>query len=172
MGRTWGEVRDRIQTASRKIWLEEPLELKKLRMGIIDSGAGTYGQYFSTLVFAEGDIRALGAYCAGGLAKCAALESITLQQLKDMVEIFLPVSANFLGYCGMKSVWGFTQDIMEVLPTIETKEQFRELLIAFARYALMLHIWVNNYFPWELGLFFPQRDKEYTKELLRLLQGE
>ncbi len=167
MAKNWKEVLKEIERETDKIWVDEPLEIKKLRLGVIDSGAGTYHQYFSTLVFVDGDIRALGCYCANGLARSADLKSTTLEQLKDQVSIFMPISAKFLGYCGLKSVWDFTQDVMECLPTIQTKDEFRSLLGALAIYFMRLHMWVHNFFPWELGVLFPQKDKNEFSQILK-----
>jgi hypothetical protein len=170
MAKAWQQVRDEIESATNTIWLEEPLEIKKLRMGLIDSKAGTYGQYFSTMVFVNGDIRALACYYAGGLARSAAIESISLESLKEQVQIFLPASAKFLGYCGLKSVWELTQDIIEALPSIKTKEEFKELLGSFNIYCGRLHIWTLNILPWELGMHYPQRDRQDLEEMLELVQ--
>jgi hypothetical protein len=172
MGKNWKEVLNKIEKETEKIWVEEPLEVKKLRMGIIDSGAGTYNQYFSTFVFVDGDIRALGCYCANGLARSADLKSTTLEQLKDQVSIFMPISAKFLGYCGLKSVWEFTQDVMEYLPMIQTKEEFGTLFGALSVYLMRLHMWVHNFFPWELGVFFPQKDKHELSNVLKMIDKD
>jgi hypothetical protein len=169
MVKTWQEVRQEIETETNQIWLEEPLEIKKLRMGLVDSKAGTYGQYFSTLVFVNGEIRALACYCAGGLARSAGLNSVSLEALKEQAEIFLPVSAKFLGYCGLESVWNFTQDIINALPTIRTKEEFRALFGSFNIYCGRLHIWTLNILPWELGMLYPQRDRDSLVEVFELL---
>jgi len=169
MKKTWKEVLKEIEGETNKIWVEEPLEIKKLRLGITDTGAGTYNQYFSTLVFVDGDIRALGCYCANGLARSADLESTTLEQLKDQVSIFMPISAKFLGYCGLKTVWRFTQDVMDCLPSVQTKDEFRTLFGALSMFIMRLHIWVHNFFPWELGILFPQRNKEELNSLLKMI---
>jgi hypothetical protein len=166
MKKAWKEVLKEVEEETNRIWLEEPLEIKNLRLGIIDTGAGTYNQYFSTLVFVDGDIRALGCYCANGLARSADLESTTLEQLKDQVSIFMPISAKFLGYCGLKTVWRFTQDVIDSLPSIETKDEFRTLLGALAIFLARLHIWVHNFFPWELGILFPMKEKSELSKLM------
>jgi len=168
--KNWKDVKEEIQEATQEIWLEEPIELKKLRLGIVDNEAGTYGQYFTTWVMVDGDLRSLAKLLVGGLAKATKLESLSLNQLKDLVGVFLPVGTPlFLGYCGLKSVERFTEEIRAVLPTIETRDQFRELFSTFSLYLIRMTVWLENFFPWELGYLFPQRDKKSAEELLSLI---
>ena len=48
---TWQELEALFQEKTKAIWLNEPEDLERLRNGIIDSGAGSYGQVFTTLLF-------------------------------------------------------------------------------------------------------------------------
>ena len=56
MAKHWKTLKQEIEAETQRIWLEEPLDLKKLRLGIIDNEAGSYGQYFTTWDFANGMI--------------------------------------------------------------------------------------------------------------------
>jgi hypothetical protein len=47
------QLKKEIDEEIQAIWLKEPDEVKKLGMGLIDSGAGSYGQYFTTYFLAD-----------------------------------------------------------------------------------------------------------------------
>lgn len=175
----WRTVRDRITKETRDIWLREPEDVKKLVEGVIDCRAGTYGQYFSTLVFADGEIRALGIYCAFGLVKAAQLEHFTLENLKAMARFLLDVAPGFLAYCGLKQVGRFTVEILEALDTVKTKEEFSDLIMAYMCYCNRVHMWMLLLFPWGVGSEFTYTTPEETyaktyaevKEIYRKVSG-
>ena len=48
-----------LRAETDRIWLDEPEEIRAMRLGIFTSDAGSYGQYFSNMVFVNGDMRAL-----------------------------------------------------------------------------------------------------------------
>ena len=48
-----------ILRRTEAIWLEEPRDLQRMVRGVVDSGAGAYGQCFTTLLFAQSEVRGL-----------------------------------------------------------------------------------------------------------------
>ena len=76
-----------------RIWLEEPLECKRLRQGIIPTGAGSGGQYFSTQVFALTYTLTLGEHLLFDLLKVANDSSISLDLPLTTKSDCLPWSA-------------------------------------------------------------------------------
>jgi len=164
----WREVRDKIDKETEAIQYTPPEEVLKIfHYGIIESEAGSYGQYFTTMVFTEGDCRALAFYNANNLLLVAEEESFTLEHLKVMARLYLPIGSEFLGYCGLKKVWEFAQDVLGALDTLKTKDEYKELLNAFNTYVAVLHGWIHHYFPWKLGELFPHKKR---KEILRMAE--
>lgn len=166
----WRELKAKIEEETRRSWAEEPVDSKKVRLGIIDSNVGSYGQYFSVLVFLNGDLRALGIYCLYGLTVAAEDPAFTLEQLKKMVGIFTFAAGEFCGCCGLTMLWEFVRQLNhnELLDTIKTKEEFRELLTALTAYANRMQHWVHTQFPWGLGVLFPKRKPKEIEELAKL----
>lgn len=164
MVRSIQEFKTEIESEIKKIWLEEPVELKKIRLGYIDSRAGSYGQYFSTYVFVDGEIRALGYLCYSTLLKMVDDPKFDLYHLKEVARGLLPVCAEFLGYCGLKKVWEFTKTFLEMIDTIDDRKDFKDLVRSLTLYANRLHGWVHFYFPWGLGVFFPLRSGKDMNE--------
>ena len=47
----WRGLKKYIETEIDRNWLEEPVEMKRLRHGIVTTGAGSFNQYLSTMMF-------------------------------------------------------------------------------------------------------------------------
>jgi hypothetical protein len=147
----------RIQAETEKVWVTAPPEIVEMHRGNIPSGAGSYAQYFSTLVFLNGETRPLG-YCAlNGLVRLSQSETLSLDALREMTPTFIRTSAEFLGYCGLEILWGFTQETLRVLPRVQTKSEYYALIGALALYANVLNTWNLQYFPWRHGSEYPAR---------------
>lgn len=145
----------RIRAETERIWISPPSEIVRLHAGDIASRAGSYDQYFSTLVFLNGETRPLG-YCAlNGLVKMCVNDGITLAALREMTPAFIRTPAEFLGYVGLDTLWQFTQDTLRLLPAIEDKAQYLALVGALALYANVLNTWNLQYFPWRHGAEYP-----------------
>lgn len=164
MVRVIQEFKTEIENEIKKIWLEEPVELKKIRLGYIDSQAGSYGQYFSTYVFVDGEIRALGYLGYSTLLKLVDDPKFDLYHLKEVARGLLPVCAEFLGYCGLKKVWEFTKTFLKMLDVIDDRKDLKDIVRLLTLYANRLHGWVHFYFPWGLGVFFPLRSGKDLNE--------
>jgi len=166
----WKRVRDKIGGETEKILYTPPDEVLKIfRYGIIDSQAGSYGQYFTTMVFAEGDCRALAFYNANNLLIVAEEKSFTLDHLKIMARLYLPLGSEFLGYCGLQKIWEFTQEVLGALDSVKSKEDYKELINALNTYVAVVHGWIHHYFPWNIGELFPQRKKAEILKMAELV---
>jgi hypothetical protein len=168
----WKAVRDKINGETDKIQYTPPEEVLKIfHYGIIDSEAGSYGQYFTTMIFAEGDCRALAFYNANNLLIVAEEESFSLEHLKIMARLYLPLGSEFLGYCGLKKIWEFTQDVLGALDSLKTKEDYKELINSLNTYVAVVHGWIHHYFPWNIGELFPQKKKSDILKMAELSKG-
>jgi len=168
----WQAVRDEIEAAIEKIRFAPPEDvLKMFHYGIIESRAGSYDQYFTTLVFAEGDCRALAYYNANNLLLVAEEDSFTLDHMRTMARLYLPVGSEFLGYCGLRDIWRLAQKVLGALDDLESKDEFKQLLDAFNSYVSVVHGWIHHYFPWNLGELFPQKSKREVMKLAELAAG-
>jgi hypothetical protein len=58
--------------------------------------------------------------------------------------------------------------IVEALPQLKTKDEYRELMGTYVRYINLLHYWSHCTFPWHIGLMFPYKSKEEIDEIHRL----
>lgn len=169
MKKTWRGLKEEIETETKRIWLEEPDELKKIRLGIYEPKAGAYGQYFTTWDFVNGMVRDLAMSPVTPILKLAEDPAFSLDHLKTMVPAFLLIYTEFLGYCGLKTLERFTNELIQVLDQLETKEDFIQLFSAYSMYCNKLQAWCIHYFPAGIGVLFPFKTREDVKELARLL---
>lgn len=163
------KLKQEIDVEIKRIWLEEPEEVKKLRLGVIDSGAGSYGQYFTTLVFVDGEVRALGYLVLSGIMKAIDDPEFDLAQIRRLSKMLVPVCSEFLGYCGLTKVWDFSQRFLEIVDLVESKGELKGLVRSLVLYVNRMHGWIHFYFPWGLGAQFRQKSKEEIEELRQLI---
>lgn len=168
-------VKEEIETLTQdvereieRIWLEEPEEIKKLRLGFIDSGAGSYGQYFTTFVFVDGEIRALGYLCYTGILNAINDPDFDLKQIQKMARIFIPVCSHFLGYCGLEKVWEFSQRFLDLTERAEKKDDLNKVVRTLVLYMNRMHGWIHFYLPWATGAHCRLKTKEETMDLKSL----
>jgi hypothetical protein len=164
------ELAAAIKKEVDKMWVEEPIENKRLRLGCLESKPGSYSQYFSTLVFADGETRALGYIVLSGCMKAVQSPKFDLERIREMIRILLPISTEYLGYSGYPKIREFGRTFLSILDEIDNKEDFEEILANFTLYANLFHGWIHLYFPWFLGEFFPLKTKDYFKEMMALLE--
>jgi hypothetical protein len=57
----------------------------------------------------------------------------------------------FLGYCGLNTLWDITKQVVAVLDEITAPEDFLALMSHMSTYINALGSWNLQLFPWELG---------------------
>ncbi len=158
-----------IDAEIKRIWLEEPEEIKKMSMGIIDSGAGSYGQYFTTLVFADGEVRALGYLCLTTILQTIDDPHFDMDHIRKLSKTLIPVCAEFLGYCGLTTLWEYNRRFLELVDKVDDRRELRGLVRSLILYVNRIHGWMHFRFPWGFGTQFRQKTKEHMKELGKLI---
>lgn len=167
------DVKRSIDEEVKRIWSEESDDITRLRMGICHGEAGSFGQYFSTLVFALTYTLALGEHVVYGLVKGADNENVPLEALKDLTKEHFVVGFRapmFVGYVLAPKAESFAEDIVAALDSVKTREEFKGLLGSYMTYQNILHWWLHVYFPWSLGGVFEQVDSDRVATLQRLVK--
>lgn len=146
-----------LEAETERIWLTEPDEIKAMRLGVYTSDAGSYGQYFSNLVFINGDMRALSTWITPAVVvRALDAEDFSLEQCKELFSWVNLVNVDFLAYCGFVTFGEFVHRIVAVFGEIDTKQELAALLNAWYAYANRLYLWVHHSFPWGLGTAYPK----------------
>ncbi|MFE4581516.1 cucumopine synthase-related protein [Streptomyces chartreusis] len=140
-----------IQDAISVMWTTPPDEVVKIHRGDIATRAGSYDQYYSTMVFVNGEERALGYNALGGLLKSCVNSQITLPALREITKNFVSIPAEFLEYCGLTTLGSFCSRAIELLDDLESKEEYATLFSALTVYGNIINGWNLHYFPWRHG---------------------
>lgn len=164
-----------IDRAVADIWSTEPVDITRLRNGITPMEAGSFDQYFSTMVFALIYTLTMGEHVVFGLVKEANAESIPVDSLRVITRSHFGEgfqSTQFIGYVLAPEAETFGKRIVEVLDDITTHEEFSRVLGSYLTYLNILHWWLHIYFPWFLGEQFPQVTKGTVAQLQVLTTTE
>lgn len=151
---------ERVYKEINKTFVTAPKELVDIFTGKEQKGVGPYNQYFSTLVFVNGEVRQLGYNALGGVLKVASDKKVDLQSIRSIVSPFCKVAAEFLGYVGLKKLHSFVEEAIVLSKEIDSREDMIELFKAVTTYTSQLHGWTLCYFPWEHGRYHKLDDKK------------
>lgn len=165
----WQELKAKIEAETKRIWLEEPDEMKIQRMGLLKNKAGSYGQYFGTWEFANGMMRDLSMYTMYPMLRLFIGGNFSLDQMKEMYTTILPVYTEYLRYSGYPTLSTFCRAYRSAMDSIETQEDFIALFKALLGYCNKLAAWAYHYAPWEMAVSFRQKDEGWVEEARRLL---
>lgn len=170
MGKTWRQVARKIEKETEKIWLKEPIEIAKLRMGIAEFDAGTFGQIFSVILNLNGETRSFAVRGCLHLLKNVDNPNVDLDSLKLMVRNFLPNNAETMYFLGIKKIKEFSKDVLDVLDQIQTKEEYRRLIGALYAYANRIVFWIHEITPHGFGVFYPKWDWKAAEKMKRTIE--
>jgi hypothetical protein len=156
----WREAKQLIEAQIDRVWLDEPLEIRKIRWGIIDSGAGSGGQSFSVLVHLEAYLMLMGADVFYRFLKVSQFPEIELETVVKMTREFVCGSFNvfeFLEDLGLTGMHELGQRYSDAMATLASKDEYVELTGAMMTYIVRMHRWIHFIFPWNLGVAFPHK---------------
>jgi len=156
----WREAKAIIEKEIDRVWFDEPVEIQKIRWGVIDSGAGSAEQSFSVLVHLEAYLMLVGADVMYRFLKIAGYDDIELPALNRLTREFLTGTFNvfeFMTDLGLTNMHETGQMYADSLDTLKTKQEYIELTGAMMTYVIRMHRWIHLIFPWNLGVAFPHR---------------
>lgn len=166
------ELKAKIKAETKRIWLQEPDELKIQRLGLLVNHAGSNGQYFGTWDFANGMMRDLSMYTMYPMLRLFVSGQFSLEQMKSMYVEVLPVYTEYLRYSGYPTLCAYCREFRAIMDTIETEEEFIELYKSLLMYCNKLAAWVYHYAPWEMMVSFKQKDLAWVNEAKRLIESQ
>lgn len=170
----WRQAKAIIEKEIDRVWFEEPIEVQKVRWGIIDSGSGTREQSFTVLVHLEAYLMLVGADVMYRFLKVSQYEDMQLATMNRLTREFLTGTFNvfeFMTDLGMTNMHEIGQMYSDALDTLETKEQYVELTGTMMTYVIRMHRWIHLIFPWNLGVAFPHRLPAEVQAFSRLVQA-
>lgn len=163
-----GALKEAVRQETERIWLHEPEEVRALRLGLVASGAGVYGQVFSVIVMLGGEARNLAIHGFSNLVSFAASGRFDLDQLRYLTRETLRVTAGVIGYFGLKRLGGLLGEFLACLDEIDDTETMKALLEEFFTLSNRYQMWLHQTFPWHLAVHFPRRSPQELEEALEL----
>ena len=174
MAKDWKELKAEIEKEMELVSdiTKEPQEIMKIRLGIITSDAGSYGQYFSVLVSLYTHICALGQQTLYTLLRAADEDAMGMDTLRIMTRLSLGMNSynttEFIAYLGIKNVYKFAAGILDVLDQLKTKEDYKELMTPYWLYSYDMRRYIP--FPYNLGLCaYRKRTPEEIRAMIKWL---
>ncbi len=168
---TWQTIKAEIDAEVEKTAVEpvqDVTEVFQYRMSKGGAGIPNDNQIFTTWVFGGGDVNYLADYC-GFLYDLSNKDEFTMPMLTKMMRFWVIQPSTFGHYCGLSKQYEFSQQINEVLDSLD-KDAFRALLDSYRAYLGNIYAWVYHYMPWGVGNAFPRKDEAYYKRALELLK--
>lgn len=149
--KNWKQAKSKVETTLDEIYLDMPLEVKKVSAGILPHNAGHHGQYLTAL---ESLMMTLMGWCfySGGMIMHTLNDpTFTLEQCKKLIILGNRNPARYTGYIAYPTVWNLWREIETALPSVEDKEELKELMMPWLSFINRMHFWNAQVFPWHLA---------------------
>ena len=168
MAGCWKDLQEKIEKTTQDMWLEIPEELIKINLGALENKAGSYGQYFSTIDHANGMVRDF-ANTMYQILKSFMNPDFTFSNAKILICNVHPSYIDYLRYSNYLTWSAFDKEFISLLDDFSSKEDLIEFYKSYLKYVNKLTAWAYHYFPWELGVLFPYRERTstYIKDLAK-----
>jgi hypothetical protein len=149
----WKEVKVKIEKILDEIFLEMPLEVKKLKAGILPHNAGHNRQYHSALESLMMTLMGWVFYSIGMVRMIMDDPSFTLEQCKKLIILGNRNPARYTGYIAYPTVWKLWMDVEASLQTVKNKEELKELMTPWLLFVNRMHFWNVEVYPWYLSKY-------------------
>jgi hypothetical protein len=152
----WPELLRLVEAEIEAIWLNEPADVRALRLGLQTGEAGVNGQYFSPWVMVTGLVRSLAIVDLAALARLSHHPGFELAHLQVLVHEMLTVLLGVVGYFGLPQLAAVLTIVDRTVDQIEERAVFIHLVTALQTYVNRYNLWLHQTFPWRLGAEFPK----------------
>ncbi len=153
----WKEVKKKIIARREAVWFDMPDEIKRISVGDIPRGTSVYNQYFTVLMFAEGEMRTMSDEVLWHLRSTATDESTDLVTLLKFAKSILTYKMEFFDFVGLTESTEIMRDYIDCFPSIHTHKEFVELTDELLVYINREHMWVDMVFPWGVSMGFQKK---------------
>lgn len=160
-GKFWREVQADIKKAIKRNSLEEPDNIRLIRLGVIRSGAGTGGSSYPLLVHQKAYLIIDGGGIFFRILQMSTEKNVSLDILKNIKKIFAETFDHvvFFGDLGLETLEKFGSLYMAALETVVTRDEFRQLTALLLLLFNVFYCWINLTFPWQYG-------EQFTHQIL------
>lgn len=154
----WKTAIDKFEERRLAIWEKMPQDVYDLSRGIVPGDTNVYGQYVTTMLYADSEMRTLADEILFYLGETAKEESTDLQTLVRYAKNLLDYKEKFLTFTGVPMAAEMLRMYMDALDSLETKEEFVKLNDIALNYFNRHHMWVDLIIPWGVYNGFAKKD--------------
>lgn len=156
------EVIAELDAERERIWLVLPEDVRDLGNGIIPRLTGPKKQYFTSLLYAEGEARTLADEILWGFIEVSHDPETDLATLKKLVTQIVDYKADFFDFVGLPLTCRWIHRYAVGARAAETLEEFAAVTGAALSYTNRVHMWIQSVFPWGIASAFPRADAKQT----------
>jgi len=146
------EIRQRREA----IWFEMPAEVARLSRGEIPRHTGSYGQYFTSLLFAEGETRTMTDEVLWSLRQVSQAPDTDLHTIQRVMDELVSYKADFLDFIGLPETAALFKEFLATALSLTGKEELIELIGEMLTFGNRFQMWIDFVFPWGVANAFPR----------------
>lgn len=154
----WKEAIDKFEERRLAIWENMPQDVYDLSQGIVPGDTNVYGQYVTTMLYADSEMRTLCDEILFYMIETAKEEDTELHTIVRFAKNILDYKEKFFVFTGVPMASELLRMYLEALDSLETKEQFVDLSNAALKYFNRHHMWVDLIIPWGVYNGFAKTD--------------
>ncbi|VUC23047.1 unnamed protein product [Clonostachys rosea] len=150
---------------------EEPDEIKKIRLGAVQTLAGGESSPFQATIFLQGFLSTLGPHVFSRLLSLSEEPGIDLSLMIRQTKVFLLDTFDhfkFLNDLGLKGLDSIGAAYEQAFASLESLDDYRALTDSVRTLIQLYYRWIHLTFPWYLKSDFPGRTDEEVAALPKL----
>lgn len=154
----WKIAIDTFEEHRLAIWENMPQDVYNLSQGIVPGDTNVYGQYVTTMLYADSELRTLCDEVLFYLTETAKETSVDLATLIAFSKKLLDYKQKFFVFTGVPMASEMLRMYLDALDSLENLEQFIDLTNAALKYFNRHHMWVDLIMPWGVYNGFAKQD--------------
>lgn len=154
----WEIAIDTFEERRLAIWENMPQDVYNLSQGIVPGDTNVYGQYVTTMLYADSELRTLCDEVLFYLTETAKEASVDLATLIAFSKKLLDYKQKFFVFTGVPMASEMLRMYLDALDSLENLEQFIDLTNAALKYFNRHHMWVDLIMPWGVYNGFAKQD--------------
>ena len=167
------KLRQELDEAIDKITINEPIDSKRCRLGLMDPPAGAWNQYFTNHFFADAELRGMGANSLTIIDHAINSDLFNIEQVRVIVDYTLPFSGEFLDYAGFRDTWAFIKRFIDLAHECDVKADLKDVCRSLMIFVNYTHAWSHLFAPWGAGgAGYNFRSKEEIDDIVKYYKEE
>ena len=154
----WQQAIEKFEERRLAIWEKMPQDVYNLSQGIVPGDTNVYGQYVTTALYADSEMRTLTDEILFYLGETAKEDNVDLPTLIKFAKKLLDYKEKFFTFTGVPMAAEMLRMYMDALDSLENKEQFIMLNDKALNYFNRHHMWVDLIIPWGVYNGFAKKD--------------